>query len=249
MAHKASVSAIPVFLENVSVKRFENELLRGVNLRLEAGDFAYLTGPVGAGKSSLLELLYGELPFSEGGQATVLGYDLKKLNVRKRQALRRRMGIVFQSQDQLLYDRNVTKNLDFVLRATGKIDKKERASRIEEALVQVGMSGKGYKMPYELSGGEAERICIARALVVRPDLILMDEPTAGLDAETALSIGRLMKQIASEGTTVLMATHNYELMKQLPATTYIVDTKLRRLDHCPLSTGIEETEQSLVDRV
>ncbi|MBB6276304.1 cell division ATP-binding protein FtsE [Porphyromonas circumdentaria] len=236
MAKKVSTSTSPVFLENVSVKRYENELLQNVTFRLEAGDFAYLTGPVGAGKSSLLELLYGELPLLEGGEASVLGYDLRKLNIRKRQAMRRRMGIVFQSQDQLLYDRNVTKNLDFVLRATSKVDKKERVVRIEEALAQVGMSGKGYKMPYELSGGEAERICIARALVVRPDLILMDEPTAGLDPETSLAIGQLMKQIASEGTTVLMATHNYELMKQLPATTYTIDPKSRTLVHIPLST-------------
>lgn len=236
MAHNASVSVSPIFFENVSVKRYENELLNSVTFRMEAGDFAYLTGPVGAGKSSLLELLYGELALTDGGQASVLGYDLSKLNVRRRQAMRRRMGIVFQSQDQLLYDRSVTKNLDFVLRATSKIDKKERALRIEEALNQVGMTGKGYKMPYELSGGEAERICIARALVVRPDLILMDEPTAGLDPETSLSIGSMMKQIASKGTTVLMATHNYELMKQLPATTYTINPQTRTLIHHPLES-------------
>ena len=163
-------------LQGVTVSRNEHELLRDVTLSLEAGDFAYLTGPVGSGKSSLLEILYGELA-PKGGVAKVLDYNLHRMSVRQRQALRRSLGIVFQSQAQLLYNYTVQGNLDFVLRAVGVKKREQRATRIEEALAQVGMEGKHYKYPHELSGGEAERICIARALVVRPRLILLDEPT------------------------------------------------------------------------
>lgn len=229
MARKKETSTSPIDLQGVTIARDENEVLQNINLRMESGEFAYLTGPIGGGKSSLLEFLYGELPVLSGERAYVLGFDLAHLSIAQRQAMRRRMGIVFQSQDQLLYDRSVAKNLDFVLRATCKADKKERELRIEEALEKVKMTGKGYKMPHELSGGEAERICIARALIVRPDLILMDEPTSGLDPETSIALGKLMQEIAAGGTTVLMATHNYQLMRQLPATTFAIETAKRTL--------------------
>ncbi len=223
-----SLPSSPVSLQDVTICRHENEILHGVNLEIKAGDLIYITGPVGSGKSSLLELIYGELKHTQG-KAYVLGYDLSKLKLKQRQAMRRRMGIVFQSSDQLLYDRNVEKNLDFVLRSTGTKDRVERKQRIEEALRKVGMSGKGYRMAHELSGGEAERICIARALIVNPSLIILDEPTKGLDSETAHSIGQLIKSIADMGTAVLMSTHNEELVAAIPSTTYRIDSSARTL--------------------
>ncbi len=229
MTSKKNSQEYSVHLEGVRVARAENDLIHDVNSRLGYNEFAYVSGPVGGGKSSLLELLYGELPHVEG-EAHVLGHNLKKLKRNARQALRRRMGIVFQSSDQLLYDRTVADNLDFVLRATGKYAHRDRQQRIEEALTKVGMQGKGYKMPHELSGGEAERICIARAIIVNPELILMDEPTAGLDPDTARSIGQLIQQISKEGTAVLMATHNQELMRDLPAPIYKIEPKTRTLE-------------------
>lgn len=218
-----------VELVNVTVRRYENEILRDVSLELGTGDLVYITGPVGCGKSSLLELIYGELPHTEG-TASVLGYDLHRLKIRQRQAMRRRIGIVFQSDDQLLYDRNIEKNLDFVLRATGIKDKIERRQRIEEALKKVGMSGKGYRLVHELSGGEAERVCIARALIVNPSLIVLDEPTTGLDYETGIEIGLLIKKIADNGTPVLMSTHNEDLIRKVPSRTYRVNVQKRTLE-------------------
>ena len=240
MTKKSASTEYTVHLEGVQVARAENQLIHNVTIRLAHNEFAYLSGPVGGGKSSLLELLYGELPHTQG-KAYVLGYNLAHLKRNARQALRRRMGIVFQSSDQLLYDRTVAANLDFVLRATGKYPRLERQQRIEEVLDKVGMQGKGYKMPHELSGGEAERICIARALIVKPELILMDEPTAGLDPQTSLSIGQLVQQISKEGTAVLMATHNHELMRELPAPTYTIDATSRTLQ-LSFPEGMEPTE-------
>lgn len=228
MSRKTYSSSYTVDLQGVSIRRYENEVLHNVDLQLSPGDFVYITGPVGSGKSTLLELLYGELPPHEG-VAYVLGENLHHINARQRQALRRRMGIVFQSRNQLLYDRNVEKNLDFVLRATTKLSKSERNARITSALEAVGMAGKGYRLPHELSGGEAERICIARALVVHPDLIVLDEPTSGLDSATSLAIGKLILSLASQGTTVVMSTHNEQLVKELPARTYKVCPQLRKL--------------------
>ena len=225
MTKKSASTEYTVHLEGVQVARAENQLIHNVTIRLAHNEFAYLSGPVGGGKSSLLELLYGELPHTQG----------------KAYVLCRRMGIVFQSSDQLLYDRTIAANLDFVLRATGKYPRLERQQRIEEVLDKVGMQGKGYKMPHELSGGEAERICIARALIVKPELILMDEPTAGLDPQTALSIGQLVQQISKEGTAVLMATHNHELMRELPAPTYTIDATSRSLQ-LSFPEGMEPTE-------
>lgn len=232
------MSAI-IDLQGVTVSRYEHEVLRGVDLSLDAGDFAYLTGPVGSGKSTLLELLYGELP-PRAGAAKVLDYDLNHLTVKKRQALRRSMGIVFQSQAQLLYNYTVRGNLDFVLRAVGMKRREERTARIEEALRQVGMEGKHYKYPHELSGGEAERVCIARALVVRPRLILLDEPTTGLDYETSLLIGQLIHSLASKGVAILMSTHNEGLIEAIPATRYHINQESRTLERIELPTTINQ---------
>lgn len=230
-------------LQGVTVSRNEHELLRDVTLSLKAGDFAYLTGPVGSGKSSLLEILYGEL-VPKGGVAKVLDYNLHRMSVRQRQALRRSLGIVFQSQAQLLYNYTVQGNLDFVLRAVGVKKREQRATRIEEALAQVSMEGKHYKYPHELSGGEAERICIARALVVRPRLILLDEPTTGLDSETSLLIGQLIQSLAREGVAVLMSTHNETLIQELPATRYHIDLESRTLERIDLPPTLEEVEET-----
>lgn len=233
----APLPATPVLLRNVTIRRQENEILRDVDLEIKAGDLVYITGPVGSGKSSLLELIYGEIKHVEG-TALVLGYDLAKLKLKQRQAMRRRMGIVFQSSDQLLYDRNVEKNLDFVLRSTGVKDRVERKQRIEETLRKVGMGGKGYRMSHELSGGEAERICIARALIVNPSLIILDEPTTGLDSETAHAIGQLIKSISDTGTAVLMSTHNEELVNSIPSTTYRIDPNKRTLQLLSEAEGL-----------
>lgn len=242
MVHKSpfSSTAIPLRLVDVTIRRDENEILRHINLEVYAGSLVYIMGPVGCGKSSLLELVYGELPHTEG-EAEVLGYNLSKLKIRQRQAMRRHMGIVFQSQDQLLYDRNVEENLDFVLRSIGIKDSLERKRRIEEVLQKVDMQGKGYRMPHELSGGEAERICIARALIVNPSLIVLDEPTTGLDAETALSIGRLIQSIVESGTAVLMSTHNEDLVSNYPSETYRVDPSTRTLNRVD-STAVEHND-------
>ncbi len=233
-------------LQGVTISRHEHELLQDVNLTLQAGDFAYLTGSVGSGKSTLLELLYGELP-PRGGVAEVLNYDLHRLTVRQRQALRRSLGIVFQSQAQLLYNYTVQGNLDFVLRATGVKGREQRATRIGSALAQVGMAGKHYKYPHELSGGEAERVCIARALVVHPRLILLDEPTTGLDPDTSLHIGRLIQSLAEEGVAVLMSTHNKSLIQELPATRYHINQEKRTLQRIdPPSTSQAPSSSSEV---
>ncbi|MDY6148377.1 MAG: ATP-binding cassette domain-containing protein [Porphyromonas sp.] len=216
-------------LSGVSVQRNEHEILSNVSLTLQYGDIVYLTGTVGTGKSSLLETIYAELPLTNG-IGFVLGYDLRKIGVRKRQEMRRQMGIVFQSSGQLLYDRSVYANLDFVLRVTTKLPKHERKNRIEQSLDAVGMKGKGYKYPHELSGGEAARVCIARSLIITPKLIVMDEPTAGLDNETALTIGQLVHGIAKSGVAVLMSTHNKYLIKHLPATTYKIFPEKKSLE-------------------
>ena len=215
-------------LQDVSIRRREMEILRHVNFTLDKGELVYLTGGVGAGKSTLLATLYGELP-AEGGTARVLGYNLHHLRLSKRQEMRRKMGIVFQSDRQLLYDRSVRENLNFVLRATTKLSKRERTERIDYGLEQVKMEGKGYRYPHELSGGEAARVSIARALIVHPQLILMDEPTNGLDNDTTLAIGQMIREIARRDVAVVVTTHNAYLLKHLPALTYYIDPQTATL--------------------
>ena len=200
--------------QNVEIRQQEMIVLEDVELKIQAGEFVYLIGKVGSGKSSLLKTMYGELDVYSGS-AEVLGYDMKRIRRGQIPALRKRMGIVFQDF-QLLIDRSVKDNLEFVLKATGWKNKEERMRRIEEVLEQVGMSTKGYKMPHELSGGEQQRIVIARAILNTPDIILADEPTGNLDPETGRQIVELLRNICAQGTTVIMTTHNLQLLEEYP---------------------------------
>lgn len=202
----------------VTVSQQELCILDEIDFHLDAGEFVYLIGKVGSGKSSLLKTFYAELGI-QSGEATVLDYDMRKLKRKHIPALRRKLGIVFQDF-QLLIDRTVTENLDFVLRATGWKDKQARKNRIEEVLEMVGMSTKGYKMPHQLSGGEQQRIVIARAILNDPKIILADEPTGNLDAETGRHIVELLRDISSRGTAVVMTTHNLQLLHEYPGIVY-----------------------------
>lgn len=201
---------------NVEVDRAERMVLHDVTFQISEGEFCYLVGRVGSGKSSLMKTMYAEVPVPSGEKADVLGFDL--LNLKKKQIpfLRRRMGIVFQDF-QLLQDRSAMANLRFVLEATGWRSRSEMDDRIEEVLKAVGMDNKGYKMPHELSGGEQQRIVIARALLNKPKLILADEPTGNLDPQTGYQIVNLLQRLASDGTSVLMATHNMQMVEDFPA--------------------------------
>ena len=201
-------------LNNVEICRNENIILQNASLKVHYGEFLYVIGKVGSGKSSLLKALYSEIPIYEG-EAHIFDYDLLRIKRKEIPYLRRKLGIVFQDF-QLLTDRSAIKNLEFVLRATGWKNKNEIADRIEEVLTQVGMQTKGYKMPHELSGGEQQRIVIARALLNNPKLILADEPTGNLDPETGSQIVQLLHEISSKGTTVIMSTHNHALVTKYP---------------------------------
>lgn len=200
--------------KNVEIHRKEHIVLKGVTFELHSGEFVYLIGRVGSGKSSLMKSMYCEIPISEG-EAMVLDYDLTSIKKKDIPYLRRKIGIVFQDF-QLLTDRSVYDNLRFVLEATGWKNKDEINNRIEQSLRQVGMSNKSYKMPHELSGGEQQRIVIARALLNEPVLVLADEPTGNLDPDTGHQIVALLHEIAENGTAVIMATHNLQLVDEYP---------------------------------
>ena len=201
--------------KNVEVLRKELLVLKNVNFQLEEGQFVYLIGRVGSGKSSLMKTMYAEVP-SEMGEARIFDYDLSAIRRKDVPMLRRQIGVVFQDF-QLLSDRSVYDNLLFVLKATGWKNKTDIDERINEVLSEVGMEHKSYKMPHELSGGEQQRIAIARALLNRPKLILADEPTGNLDQETGHQIMSLLHRICAEGTAVIMATHNIQLTEDFPA--------------------------------
>lgn len=201
-----------VELRNAAIFQDDHLVLSDVNVHLEKGDFVYLIGKTGSGKSSLLKTFYGELPLKEG-EGYVGEYDLRKLKRKQVPYLRRKLGIVFQDFE-LLGDRNVNDNLLFVLRATGWKNKREMSERMQEVLEKVGLGTKGYKMPHELSGGEQQRVAVARALLNDPDLILADEPTGNLDPATTEEILNLLHQISQNGRAVLMATHDYVHMKK-----------------------------------
>lgn len=207
--------AVIVNYRNVEIERADRVVLKDVNFTMETGQFRYLVGKVGSGKSSLMKSMYAEIPLVSG-EADVLGFDLRSIRRRQIPYLRRKIGIVFQDF-QLLQDRSVGANLSFVLRATGVSGKGEIEERIEKVLAEVGMENKSYKMPHELSGGEQQRVVIARALLNDPELILADEPTGNLDPQTGYHIVKLLHRLASEGHTVLMATHNLQLVEDFPA--------------------------------
>lgn len=200
--------------QDVSISLQGLELLENINFELNKGEFVYLIGKVGSGKTSFLKTIYGELEI-QSGEAEVMGYNMRTIKQKYVPELRRRLGIVFQDF-QLLTDRTVHANLEFVLRATGWKNKIDIHTRIEEVLEQVGMSGKGYKMPNELSGGEQQRIVIARAILNKPELILADEPTGNLDVETGHSIVELLQEIRTQGSAVLMITHNMNMLNEYP---------------------------------
>ena len=204
--------------KNVNINQQELGVLEDVNLELNKGEFVYLIGKVGSGKTSLLKTIYGELDI-QSGDAEVLGYNMSNIKRKHIPQLRRRLGIVFQDF-QLLTDRNVHSNLSFVLRATGWSNKIAIKERIDEVLDQVGMTGKGYKMPNELSGGEQQRIVIARAILNRPEIILADEPTGNLDSETGRQIVELLKSICASGSAIMMTTHNLPLLSEYPGIVY-----------------------------
>ena len=191
---------------NVSINQSEQIVLHDVNLEIGEGEFVYLLGRVGSGKSSLMKTMYGELPIASG-EAHILDYDIARLKRKQVPYLRRKLGVVFQDF-QLLTDRNVEENLLFVLRATGWRDKNAMKSHVMDVLDQVGMANKAYKMPYQLSGGEQQRVVIARALLNMPSLILADEPTGNLDHETGKEIMDLLYSISKAGITIIMSTHN-----------------------------------------
>ena len=201
--------------KNVEVLRKELLVLKNVNFQLEEGQFVYLIGRVGSGKSSLMKTMYAEVPI-EMGEARIFDYDLSAIRRKDVPMLRRQIGVVFQDF-QLLSDRSVYDNLLFVLKATGWKNKTDIDERINEVLSEVGMEHKSYKMPHELSGGEQQRIAIARALLNRPKLILADEPTGNLDQETGHQIMSLLHRICAEGTAVIMATHKIQLTEDFPA--------------------------------
>ncbi|MCC8036869.1 MAG: ATP-binding cassette domain-containing protein [Bacteroidales bacterium] len=227
---------------DVEILRKEHVVLKHVDFEIQPGQFTYLIGKVGSGKSSLLKSIYAEIPI-EQGEAEVLGYNLREIRRKEIPQLRRQIGIVFQDF-QLLTDRNVYLNLRFVLDATGWKDQHEIDDRIEEVLKEVGMLNKSYKMPHELSGGEQQRIVIARALLNRPKLILADEPTGNLDPATGEQIVSNLHQIASQGTAVIMATHNLQLVDQFPARVLkCEDKKLEEQADDKPSTKEEETKE------
>ncbi|HZK64112.1 MAG TPA: ATP-binding cassette domain-containing protein [Puia sp.] len=207
-----------VELKNVNVYQGDNLILEKVNLVVNKSEFVYLVGKTGTGKSSLLKTMYGDLVMKEG-EGIVAGFNLKEMTWKKVPYLRRNLGVVFQDF-QLLTDRNVNDNLKFVLRATGWKDEKLMNEKISDVLDKVGLKSKGFKMAYEMSGGEQQRVDIARALLNSPKLILADEPTGNLDPETSDEIMQLLFQISKEyGTTVVMATHDYRVVNKFPART------------------------------
>ena len=228
---------------NVDIQIDSKIILENVSFTLKEGEFAYIIGAVGSGKSTLLKTVYGEVDIYDGKAFAFDEYNLAKLSNRKLQALRRKIGIVFQDF-QLLTDRNVHDNLDFVLRCTGWKDKGERERRINEVLELVGLPQKGYKRPHELSGGEQQRIVIARAILNRPSLLLADEPTGNLDHETGKHIMNLLHEICrEERMAVLMITHNEQWLKEYPATVYRCTDRKMNLMPTPACTDVA-AEQS-----
>ncbi len=210
-----------VKLEDVAVFQNENLILKDINLEVKKGEFVYVIGKTGSGKSSFMKTLYADIPLKQGN-GHVVDFDLRKLQEKEIPFLRRKLGIVFQDF-KLLPDRNVNNNLLFVLKATGWTDPSKMNSKIEEVLDKVGMKTKGFKYPHELSGGEQQRIAIARALLNDPELILADEPTGNLDPQTSVEVMKVLQDINQNGRTIIMATHDYALILKYPHKTLKCD--------------------------
>lgn len=208
-------------LKEVAVYQKENMILKDISLEVKRGEFVYLIGKTGSGKSSFMKTLYADLPLKEG-HGRIVGFNLKTLEEKDIPFLRRKLGIVFQDF-KLLPDRNVNNNLRFVLKATGWKDPAKMDAQIENVLDKVGMKTKGFKFPHELSGGEQQRIAIARALLNDPELILADEPTGNLDPQTSVEVMKVLQEINKTGRTILMATHDYALLLKYPSKTLKCD--------------------------
>lgn len=209
-------------LSQAAIYQRENLILSEVNVTVHPGDFVYLIGKTGSGKSSFMKTLYGDLPLTEGS-GTIVGFDLNGLKEKNIPFLRRKLGVVFQDF-KLLNDRTVNANLEFVLKATGWKDTAAIHSKIEAVLDKVGMKSKGFKYPYQLSGGEQQRVAIARALLNDPELILADEPTGNLDPQTSVEVMEVLQEINKNGNTILMATHDYALLLKYPSKTLKCDS-------------------------
>lgn len=215
------MSEIVLQLKNVSIYQGDSLVLSDVNVEMKKGDFVYLIGKTGTGKSSFMKLLYADLELTEG-EGSIVDFDLKTLKEKDIPFLRRKLGIVFQDF-KLLNDRTVNGNLEFVLRATGWKDKQKISERIKGVLGKVDMKTKGFKFPYQLSGGEQQRIAIARALLNDPELILADEPTGNLDPQTSIEVMEVLQELNKKGNTILMATHDYALLLKYPSKTLKCD--------------------------
>ena len=208
-------------IKDASISQGDNLVLSNVNVEINKGEFVYLIGKTGSGKSSFMKVLYGDLIMTQG-EGHIVGYNLKNLQDKEIPFLRRKLGIVFQDF-KLLIDRTINENLLFVLKATGWKDKDKMNKRVEEVLDKVGMKTKGFKFPHELSGGEQQRIAIARALLNNPELILADEPTGNLDPQTSIEVMEVLQDINKNGNTILMATHDYALLLKYPSKTLKCD--------------------------